>query len=56
MRRGYVGADVSGRFVRIWDGRDTLGRVVPPGVYIYQVQIEADAERVGRQGLVGVVY
>ena len=56
LRRGYAGEDVSGRFVRLWDGRDDQGGKVAPGLYIYRIQVEADAETVSRQGVVGVVY
>jgi len=56
VRQGYVGEDESGRFVRLWDGRDQSGGRAAPGLYIYQVQVEADAETAARQGVVGVVY
>ena len=56
MRQGYAGADQSGRFARIWDGRDQAGFTVEPGVYLYQVQVEADAGIFRRQGLVSIAY
>jgi hypothetical protein len=54
VRQGYAGADQSGRFARIWDGRDEQGRIAPPGLYLYQLRVEADAGTAQRQGLVGV--
>jgi hypothetical protein len=56
LRRGYAGEDVSGRFVRLWNGRDDAGNKVAPGLYIYRMQVEADAGTVSRQGVVGVVH
>ena len=56
VRQGYAGGDASGRFVRIWDGRDRQGKRVLPGLYLYEVRVQADAGVVGRQGGVNVVY
>ncbi len=56
VQRGFAGADQSGRFVRIWDGLDRYGATVPPGVYLYQVKVEADAGTFYRQGIVNVTY
>ncbi|MCY3735202.1 MAG: discoidin domain-containing protein [Gemmatimonadaceae bacterium] len=39
-----------------WDGRDDEGRLVPPGNYIYRVQVELDAGTETATGVVGVVY
>jgi hypothetical protein len=56
VQRGFAGSDQSGRFARIWDGRDRYGRTVPQGVYIYQVEVDADAGTFYRQGIVNVAY
>lgn len=56
IQRGFAGADQSGRFARIWDGLDRHGATVPPGVYLYQVEVEADAGTFYRQGVVNVAY
>ena len=56
VQRGFAGADQSGRFARIWNGIDRDGNLVPQGVYIYQIEVEADAGTFYRQGLVNVVY
>ena len=52
----YEGADVDGQYTRTWDGRDEKGRPVPPGLYLYQVRVEADQKNERRQGVVGVAY
>ena len=39
-----------------WDGRDEAGRVVPPGLYLYRVELEGDTETFARSGIVGVAY
>ena len=42
-----------------WDGKDEAGQVVPPGLYLCQIAVEADAEGVGgttRTHLIAVVY
>ena len=39
-----------------WDGRDTTGSLVPPGLYLYQVKVEVDSGDETATGLIGVVY
>ena len=56
VRQGYAGEDQSGRFARIWDGRDDWGVLVQPGIYLYQVQVAADAGTARRTGVVDVAY
>ena len=56
MRVVYEGADVDGQYRRAWDGTDEEGRLVPPGLYLYQVRVEADQKHERQQGVVGVVY
>lgn len=46
----------SGRFVRVWRGVDGLGQRVPPGLYLYQIEVEADVGTRRRMGVVSVVY
>ncbi|RLG67456.1 MAG: hypothetical protein DRO11_10130 [Methanobacteriota archaeon] len=63
--------DLSGRLVRTlwdgvrttagrrmvpWDGRDGNGRPVPPGVYIFKVEVSADVGRAEALGTITVVY
>jgi flagellar hook assembly protein FlgD len=43
----------------VWDGRDDQGALVPPGLYIGQIDAATDAADVSGQQvahLVGVVY
>lgn len=56
VRRGEISSARSGSFVRIWDGRDTAGRLAQPGLYLYQVEVDADAGSVRRQGSASLVY
>ena len=56
VRLVYEGADDNGRYTRTWDGLDAQGRQVPPGLYLYEVQVGADGGAERRQGVVGVVY
>ena len=56
VRLGFAGADQSGRFARIWDGRDQAGFTVEPGLYLYQIQVDTDAGTFQRQGAVSVAY
>lgn len=39
-----------------WDGTDSRGRLVPPGLYLYRVSLAGDAAKFARTGWVGVVY
>ena len=56
VRQVYQGRDRSGRHGRAWDGRGEDERVVAPGFYMYQVQLDADEGREERNGLISVVY
>ena len=42
----------SGHFLCLWDGLDVDGRLVTPGLYLYQVQVGADQQTISRQGVV----
>ncbi|NKB66525.1 MAG: hypothetical protein GKR89_05650 [Candidatus Latescibacteria bacterium] len=55
LRQGQVESS-SGHFVRLWDGRTDGGQLVPPGMYLYRVEVEADEGTAARQGVVGVAY
>lgn len=39
-----------------WDGRDDRGTLVPPGLYLFQVEVELDAGEAVHSGHVAVVY
>ena len=46
---------VSGRKRAVWDGRDRAGKRVPPGVYLFTIEVAADVEAKA-VGTVTVVY
>ena len=56
VRQVYAGLDGVGAYERVWDGRDASGRLVPPGLYLYRVSVEADHQTVEQAGLLHVVY
>ena len=56
VRGVYEGWDGVGVYERVWDGRDESGRLVPPGLYLYRVAVEADHQTVEQVGLLPVVY
>lgn len=56
IRRGFSSRDASGRYARIWDGRDDYGQLVTPGIYLYRLEVNADAGSSARAGTVHVVY
>lgn len=39
-----------------WDGRDNSGNLVPPGLYVYQVSVEAENGEDLLTGTIGVAY
>ena len=52
VRQVYEGADKIGVYARAWDGRDDVGRRVPPGIYLFRVDVDTDA---GGESAVGVI-
>ena len=46
----------SGRFQRPWDGRDTEGELLLPGVYILQVEVETDSGTEHSSSVVTIAY
>ena len=56
VRQVYEGLDGVGIYERVWDGLDGAGRLVPPGLYLYRVSVEADHQTVEQAGLLHVVY
>jgi hypothetical protein len=40
----------------VWEGRDGFGVLLPPGIYLYRVRVDADVGEVARAGLVNLVY
>ncbi len=39
-----------------WDGRDELGQLLPPGLYVYQLRVSGDAASEERAGALGLAY
>lgn len=56
VRHLYAAAELSGRFARPWDGRDDEGKLVPPGNYLFTVDLEAGTGSQRQLGVVGVAY
>ena len=56
VRRVYAGRDDVGAYERVWDGRDESGQLVPPGLYLYRISVEADHQTVQQAGLLHMVY
>ncbi len=46
----------SGRFSAEWDGRDESGGLLPPGLYVLRLSVEADRGEDTRQALISIVY
>ena len=56
VRRLYDGLGQSGRFGRLWDGRDDANELVPPGNYIFTLSLAATTGTAGQIGIVAVAY
>ena len=46
----------SGRYTQTWDGRDEAGNMVPPGNYLYVVELEAGIGSEKKPGILSVAY
>ena len=49
-------SDTIGTYEKSWDGRDDNENVVPPGVYVFSVEIDSDREEIREMGLLYVAY
>jgi len=56
VRKLYDADDISGRYARAWDGKDGAGDLVPPGHYLFAIELEAGTGNQKEVGLVSVVY
>ena len=56
VRQVYAGADKIGVYARAWDGRDDVGRRVPPGIYLYRISVDTDKEKIERSGVLHAAY
>jgi hypothetical protein len=53
----YSGKDAIGHYEREWRGLDDRGDVVPPGAYLYRINVDTDRpEKVTQTGVVNVAY
>lgn len=53
----YEGAEANGRYEdKTWDGRDTQGRLVAPGIYIVRIEARGDATTDTQTRTVSLVY
>lgn len=55
VRQVYRGEKTIGTHRHAWDGRDDCGRLLAPGLYIYELRVESDREIERRHGVIGVV-
>ena len=46
----------SGRHSYNWDGRNTWGELLPPGIYILQVEVDTDSGTETRSATVAIAY
>jgi hypothetical protein len=50
------GVAASGRYTASWDGRDSRGAVLPPGVYLLRLEVQADQHHSVAHQLVSLVH
>ena len=41
---------------QVWDGTDAGGRLVPPGLYLYRIEVETKIRTDAQTGIVGIAY
>ncbi len=56
VRQVYRGEETIGTHRHAWDGRDDSGRLLTPGLYIYELRVDSDREIERRHGVIGVVH
>ena len=56
VKQVYAGSDVIGEYSHEWDGRDNLNRFVPPGLYLFRIAADVQAEHATHIGIVSVAY
>ena len=47
---------LSGRYAVAWGGTDERGQIVPPGLYVFKVEVRADEKKDAKSGTIAVVY
>ena len=56
VRTLVAASRASGAYREVWEGRDDVGQMVAPGIYICQITVRSDVDPVTRTELIGVVY
>ena len=56
LKELYAGTDISGRYGRAWNGRNDADDLVPPGNYLFAIELDAGAGSQREMGIVSVVY
>ena len=56
VRTLFAGEQGGGSFAVAWDGTDSAGRRVPPGIYLFRVHLATDAKKEAALGVVEMVY
>jgi flagellar basal-body rod modification protein FlgD len=46
----------SGRYARVWDGKNERGELASPGLYIFTIDVDADAGAAAKSGTIAVAY
>ena len=54
--RSYKQLKSSGRFTQPWDGRNAAGDIMPPGNYIFTVELKAGTGSEKVAGIIGMAY
>ena len=52
----YGGTDGIGEYTQVWNGLDDAGVLVPPGIYLYRISVDADKEKVEKSGVLHAAY
>ena len=52
----FAGVQSAGQHLQTWDGRDDSGELVPPGIYVLRVVVEADDGNFRRLQTLAVAY
>ena len=52
----FAGEIAGGRYAVAWDGTDAGDRLVPPGLYLFEIRVSADTKPEEALGTVAVVY
>ena len=56
LRRLFSGTQSAGPQSQAWDGRDDVGQLVPPGLHLLRVEVDADEGRLTRLHPIVVAY